>query len=89
MSGLCVSPLFRKLIAQILVFSNGFTAHLYHDVTNVARIHQKIKDFDRFDVVNETEKEQTVLFFNSALVMAMEGMLCRVFGVEYYGETKL
>ena len=71
----------------IMVFSNGFTAHLYHDVMNVKKIHQKITDFDRYDVVNEADKEQTVKYFNSAHVMAMEGMLCRVFGVEYLGET--
>ena len=86
------TPNFAKEVRcalMIMVFSNGFTAHLYHDVMNVKKLHQKIIDFDRYDVVSEEDKEQTVKYFNSAHVMAMEGMLCRVFGQEYFGETRM
>jgi hypothetical protein len=76
-----------RTVLIILIVSEGFSAHLYHNVMSMSWVQKQLFDFDEYNVVSEKDKDQAISFFNSAHIMALEGMLCTVFGMEYSGET--
>lgn len=84
------TPNFAKEVRTaliILISSQGFSAHLYHLVLDISWVRSVIYDFNDSDIVSAQDKDQVETFLNSAHIMVIEGMLCRVFGVEYSGET--
>ncbi len=76
-----------RTVLIILIFTEGFSAHLYHNVMSMSWVRKRLFDFDKRNVVSKKDIDQAVNFFNSAHMMALEGMLCTVFGMEYRGDT--
>ena len=68
------------IIARIALWAVGFILFL---ILGFALL----DDYNDSDIVSAQDREQVETFLNSAHIMVMEGMLCRVFGVEYSGET--
>ena len=58
-----------------------------NDLTCGTEFNKSEDDYNDSDIVSAQDREQVETFLNSAHIMVMEGMLCRVFGVEYSGET--
>ena len=84
------TPIFANEVRTtliILILSAGFSEHLYHRVMDIRWVRNVIDDFTDFEAVSAKDKEQALNYLNSAHIMVLEGMLCRVFGAEFHGET--